>query len=1534
MLNAKGLTVVFALCLAGAAQAGELRIMPLGDSITYGSHSAATAGYRGPLYTLLTEAGYENILFVGTATDTPGTLPAGQQHHEGHSGWVIMDTSASSRKGVYEYLPTSFGQILGPHVILLHIGTNDASVPSNFPDAINRLDALLDRLSAMQPSAEIIVTSLLERTDNATYENGIVTYFNPYLPGLVAQHAAKGQKVHFYDMRPKVDAATELDDKLHPNAVGYAHMAEGWFEAISQIVQPAADYPDVQPALALATVDAPDTRATASLRFNTPLAAASAENPANYALAPAGRVAAASLSQDARTVTLELADLAEGVDYTLTASGLANASASATLAATKVPFRVSLPGGPAGKVDEFRLYELVYDLDIPAKGAIYDQECVAYRVDNHEKVGAFSRVAYYLELQKSGGGLEYVWASMDAFTDDAGKIGLPTRASGAQFQQTVSNLKVYSNVAGVATGERGQGNIEFWPFNYTAALKLGLEGASGSAFDFDDTMSGDGNFGSFQVHDTAARATVFAYNLWGGRNGADGAQDLGIGTCPTSGKGDWTRAENSDTYSLRHFQVYVMPDVSDATPPSLVSAARTANGQGVVATFSKPVAAGDLTAHFSISGGAAVEQARRRADDPRVVELTLADPFALGASPVLSVSGLRDASPQANAMPLESVPIAACELPSGIAADVDESLTQGYALVATLDIAATNEGWTVHNAGREIYRVDRTPVQHAFDRVAYYLELVKVDGSRQFVWTSMDAFDDDAGAVGVPLKCVGVSRQTRVANLDVASNVPGVASGRGMNGAVEFTWGDYSAGNDSGWEGASASTYDFDDTLKTTGDYGCMQVHNLDERKVVWAFNRWGREGSSMELGIGSSSGEHPDYTSSANGSAYVKRTLHVLVRPTADYANMPARVSANVPEAKDYQLAYELDLPVKGYFANAASNALITVRNMSAAIAGFDRQAYYLELVPAGDASVTNWVWTSFDAVTDDPTKLTIPSSSSAEWTFWQKVSNLSVFSNVSGIQTGTGIETGNIEFHNKNFGSANALGIPNASASRYDFGDTASTSGDHACMQVHNHGANQTIWAINKFYRTGSSDYLCLGIGSRTTGEPDWTNANNARDYSVRRLFVFARPAPRAPALPVPRRAVAARSRARVCVSYAAALPFDVSSIAESVAFSDADLAVVHAARSAAETRDLILTLDRQLALGQAYTVTVPGPGAAQTLAFTAPAATLPAVLDADEIDELPDYRLVNALALPAQACYSHYGADYQIDESRFNPNSLFDRVAYCLELAGDAGREWVWTSFDAPVKDTTKIGLPTIERGILVWGYVSDMNVIAGASSGTPSCRTGRFARGNVEFCASNYGAKRLLGLENATDNLFDIDDTYSDGGLVAGCGSMQVHNPEVGETVFSVSSYGNLSVDVPRDVSVGIGTSPSQNNATDWTYAKNAKNFTVKNLYVLVRPYTPPSAANVFLVEPVGARVSYRSTTPVTLKAFVAGEVAYQWRCNGEPIPYATAPFLDLERNAAQRSGLYDVVATFPDGTQACSAAARVTFLPPETQILIR
>ena len=77
---------------------------------------------------------------------------------------------------------------------------------------------------------------------------------------------------------------------------------------------------------------------------------------------------------------------------------------------------------------------------------------------------------------------------------DAAFVGVPVRARGATFQQYVQNLKVWSNVADVQTGDRGRGFIEFWPNTYGPGNNKNVTGASGSNYDFGDQMT-SGNYG-------------------------------------------------------------------------------------------------------------------------------------------------------------------------------------------------------------------------------------------------------------------------------------------------------------------------------------------------------------------------------------------------------------------------------------------------------------------------------------------------------------------------------------------------------------------------------------------------------------------------------------------------------------------------------------------------------------------------------------------------------------------------------------------------------------------------------------------------------------------------------------------------------------------------------------------------------------------------------------------------------------------------------------------------------------------------------
>ena len=108
-----------------------------------------------------------------------------------------------------------------------------------------------------------------------------------------------------------------------------------------------------------------------------------------------------------------------------------------------------------------------------------------------------------------------------------------------------------------------------------------------------------------------------------------------------------------------------------------------------------------------------------------------------------------------------------------------------------------------------------------------------------------------------------------------------------------------------------------------------------------------------------------------------------------------------------------------------------------------------------------------------------------------------------MSGIVTGTGLAGGNIEFWPSNYITHNSANVPNASNDTYDFGDQPGGRGNgHGSMQVHNHDAKQTLFALSNW--NGGSG-AGLGIGNQPTGHPDWTFAGNAGSYRTKRLRVL---------------------------------------------------------------------------------------------------------------------------------------------------------------------------------------------------------------------------------------------------------------------------------------------------------------------------------------------------------------------------------------------------------------------------------------------
>jgi lysophospholipase L1-like esterase len=199
-----------------------IKIMPLGDSITYGEGIIDYGGYRNLLGALLESDGYL-FDFVGSQRSAENTLS--DADNEGHSGWRISDIkSGIDSEGWLE--------IYQPDVILLHIGTNDLvgsdDLYGNLAYASGDLSDLLDDILARLPETRVIVAQIIRTRWGSDAKH---RFYNDAIPDVVA---SKGSRVSMVDMQD-VLSKNDFTTLLHPSPKGYDKMAHAWESAISML---------------------------------------------------------------------------------------------------------------------------------------------------------------------------------------------------------------------------------------------------------------------------------------------------------------------------------------------------------------------------------------------------------------------------------------------------------------------------------------------------------------------------------------------------------------------------------------------------------------------------------------------------------------------------------------------------------------------------------------------------------------------------------------------------------------------------------------------------------------------------------------------------------------------------------------------------------------------------------------------------------------------------------------------------------------------------------------------------------------------------------------------------------------------------------------------------------------------------------------------------------------------------------------------------------------------------------------------------
>ncbi len=218
--------LTLALFFASRPEFAQTRIMPLGNSITFGVGSTGNhLSYRKALWNMLSAK--FDVDFVGTLQDGDGTF---DEDHEGHPGWKASE--------ILQHIDTWLSQT-HPDFVLFHIGTNDVSALRPTQDIINDISATLDKIWNHNAAAHVFLCSLVPRTDNL---DGATRDLNAAIQTLIDNRKAD-HAIDFVDQYAAFVAHNGwqnslMSDEIHPNDTGYQLMAETFFDVVAQFLSP------------------------------------------------------------------------------------------------------------------------------------------------------------------------------------------------------------------------------------------------------------------------------------------------------------------------------------------------------------------------------------------------------------------------------------------------------------------------------------------------------------------------------------------------------------------------------------------------------------------------------------------------------------------------------------------------------------------------------------------------------------------------------------------------------------------------------------------------------------------------------------------------------------------------------------------------------------------------------------------------------------------------------------------------------------------------------------------------------------------------------------------------------------------------------------------------------------------------------------------------------------------------------------------------------------------------------------------------
>ena len=231
--------------LTKAGQPKPLRILPIGDSITYGTNpdtAAPRMGWRDDLSKGLTDK-LDRYVFVGNqVTKVTDVNDAELARHEGNPGWTVKDHG--DRNGIYDLVPATVNKY-DPDIVLMMIGINDMAVYASggFSDAeknemkANYLDLVVALSANMEEDDTIFCSRLTPMSaDHSMYHYNMPETFNDTwgFNSWVAEWEAEGLPVALNDNYAALSGKSGVicSDGIHLSMIGDPFVAEQYAASI------------------------------------------------------------------------------------------------------------------------------------------------------------------------------------------------------------------------------------------------------------------------------------------------------------------------------------------------------------------------------------------------------------------------------------------------------------------------------------------------------------------------------------------------------------------------------------------------------------------------------------------------------------------------------------------------------------------------------------------------------------------------------------------------------------------------------------------------------------------------------------------------------------------------------------------------------------------------------------------------------------------------------------------------------------------------------------------------------------------------------------------------------------------------------------------------------------------------------------------------------------------------------------------------------------------------------------------------------